>query len=32
MRIADMSPVLTHLFAELIDGATDPGGAFILNS
>ena len=27
-----MSPVLTRLFSELVDGARDPTGAFILNS
>ena len=27
-----MSPVLTRLFSELVDGATDPTGAYILNS
>jgi hypothetical protein len=27
-----MSPVLTRLFSELVDGASDPTGAFILNS
>jgi len=32
MRMTDMSPVLTHLFSELVDGARDPTGAFILNS
>ena len=28
----DISPSLTQLFTELIDGASAPGGAFILNS
>ena len=28
----DISPSLTQLFSELIDGASAPGGAFILNS
>ena len=32
MRTTDMSPVLTRLFSELVDGASDPTGAFILNS
>ena len=32
MRTTDMSPVLARLFSELIDGASDPTGAFILNS
>ena len=32
MRTTDISPVLTRLFAELVDGASDPTGAFILNS
>ena len=27
-----MSPVLARLFSELVDGAIDPNGAFILNS
>ena len=27
-----MSPVLTRLFSELVDGASDPTGAFMLNS
>jgi hypothetical protein len=30
--MADTSRVLTRLFSELVDGANDPGGAFILNS
>ena len=32
MHTANISPALTRLFAELVDGATDRGGAFILNS
>jgi len=32
MRTTDTSPVLTRLFAELVDGASDLTGAFILNS
>jgi hypothetical protein len=32
MHTLDTSPVLTRLFSELIDGANDPNGAFILNS
>ena len=28
----DISPSLTQLFSELVDGASAPGGAFILNS
>jgi hypothetical protein len=32
MRTTDLSPVLTRLFSELVDGANDPGGAFMLNS
>src|SRR4051812_9681962 len=32
MRTTDLSPVLTLLFSELVDGASDPTGAFILNS
>lgn len=31
MRTTDISPVLTRLFAELVDGAA-PSGAFILNT
>jgi hypothetical protein len=30
--MAETSRVLTRLFSELVDGATDPAGAFILNS
>jgi hypothetical protein len=32
MRTTDLSPVLSRLFSELVDGASDPTGAFILNS
>jgi hypothetical protein len=32
MRTNDTSPILARLFSELIDGAANPGGAFILNS
>ena len=32
MRTTDISPVLTRLFSELVDGASDPAGAFILNA
>src|SRR3954462_9403138 len=32
MNTKDTSPVLALLFAELIDGAVNPGGAFMLNS
>lgn len=32
MPITDMSPALMGLFSELVDGANDEGGAFILNS
>ena len=32
MRTTDLSAVLTRLFSELVDGASDPAGAFILNS
>ncbi len=32
MRTTDMRLVLTRLFSELVDGASDPAGAFILNS
>ena len=32
MRTTDLSPVLPRLFSELVDGASDPTGAFILNS
>src|SRR6188508_2867668 len=31
-RGREISPVLTRLFSELVDGANDPNGAFILNS
>jgi len=32
MRTTDISPVLTRLFSELVDGASDFTGAFVLNS
>ena len=32
MRTSDTSRVLERLFSELIDGATDPAGAFVLNT
>jgi hypothetical protein len=32
MHTSEISPVLARLFAELADGATQKGGAFILNS
>jgi hypothetical protein len=32
MRTSDTSPILAQLFSELVGGATDAGGAFILNS
>ena len=32
MHTSSVSPLLTTLFGELVDGATTPGGAFILNS
>jgi hypothetical protein len=32
MRTLDTSPVLARLFTELVDGASDANGAFILNS
>jgi hypothetical protein len=32
MRTTETSPILVRLFSELIDGASDPTGAFILNS
>ena len=32
MRTTDINAVLTRLFSELVDGASDPNGAFILNS
>ena len=32
MRTTDLSAVLTRLFSELVDGASDPTGAFVLNS
>lgn len=32
MHTTDITPSLTTLFSELVDGANAPGGAFILNS
>src|SRR5688572_33410516 len=32
MQTSALSPVLTKLFSELVDGASDPGSAFVLNS
>ena len=32
MNTSSVSALLTKLFGELVNGATDPGGAFILNS
>ncbi|MGQ0642855.1 MAG: hypothetical protein ACT4P6_19085 [Gemmatimonadaceae bacterium] len=32
MQTNDVSPILTQLFYELVDGANTPGGAFVLNS
>ena len=32
MKTNDVSSPLTTLFSELVDGANDPGGAFVLNS
>ena len=32
MRTTDVSESLTTLFAELVDGAHTPGGAFVVNS
>lgn len=32
MRTTDTSPTLVRLFSELVDGARDPQGAFMLNS
>ena len=32
MLIPGITRILTRLFAELVDGANDPGGAFMLNS
>ena len=32
MHTTETSPVLARLFAELVDGASDRGGAFILNT
>lgn len=32
MHTAEIVPTLTTLFSELVDGATNPGGAYMLNS
>src|SRR5262249_60749832 len=32
MLTVDLARTLTRLFSELVDGANDPGGAFMLNS
>jgi hypothetical protein len=32
MNTKEISPALTKLFSELVDGANQPGGAFVLNS
>lgn len=32
MKTNDIAPSLTTLFSELVDGANNPGGAFVLNS
>src|SRR5215831_14201480 len=32
MLTPDIARILTRLFSELVDGANDPGGAFMLNS
>lgn len=32
MNITDMNPALGRLFAELVDGASSPSGAFVLNT
>jgi len=32
VTMPDTSRVMTRLFSELVDGANDPGGAFMLNS
>ena len=32
MNTSDIAPSLTTLFSELVDGANNPGGAFVLNS
>ena len=32
MHTAEMAATLTTLFSELVDGATNPGGAYMLNS
>ena len=32
MKTNDITASLTTLFSELVDGANNPGGAFVLNS
>ena len=32
MHTTEVSPILARLFSELVDGANDPAGGFILNS
>lgn len=32
MQTTPLGPILTRLFSELVEGTSDPGGAFILNS
>jgi hypothetical protein len=32
VNTTQISPLLTRLFAELVDGTSDPAGAFVLNS
>ena len=32
MQTTEIAPVLAHLFSELVDGVTDPGGGFMLNT
>jgi hypothetical protein len=32
MRTTDIAQILSRLFSELVDGAHDPGGAFMLNT
>ena len=32
MHTAEIAPTLTTLFSELVDGATNPGGAYMLNA
>src|SRR5262245_766061 len=32
METTDIARILPRLFSELVDGANDPGGAFMLNS